>query len=89
MILTLDCEGSAHLTSESLDRPLNWAEKLAVKFHRMICSKSRRLNRQIIQMHKQLSKMASDQEEPQTSIEGLSDSARSRIETELDRLQND
>lgn len=57
MILTLDCEGSARLTSESMDRPLNWAERWAVRMHRLVCAKSRRLNRQLLQMHQKLKQL--------------------------------
>ncbi|MEM7783393.1 MAG: zf-HC2 domain-containing protein [Planctomycetota bacterium] len=83
MILTLDCEGSAHLTSESLDRPLNWAENLAVKIHRAICKKSRRLNRQLIQMHNQLHEL--EKSHASESYQ-LSTEARKRIASKLNQL---
>ena len=51
LILTLDCEQSAKLTSDSFDRDLDWSEFLAAKLHRLICSKSRRLDRQLVQLH--------------------------------------
>jgi hypothetical protein len=51
LILTLDCEGSAKLTSDSMDRELRWAEHVAATMHRMICAKSRKLDRQLVQLN--------------------------------------
>ncbi len=51
LILMIDCEGSAKLTSDSLDRRLRWAERVAAFMHRLICEKSRRLHRQVVQMN--------------------------------------
>lgn len=79
MILTLDCEGSAHLSSESLDRPLNWAERTAVRTHCMICKKSRELDAQIIQLGKKLDGIAPSQ----IQVESLSDDAKLRILSKL------
>lgn len=47
LILTLDCEQSARLTSESLDRRLYFAERWAVRAHNAFCRKSRNLARQL------------------------------------------
>ncbi|MDB2686861.1 hypothetical protein N9Y42_06585 [Mariniblastus sp.] len=82
MILTLDCEGSARLTSESIDRPLNWAERTAVSAHRMICSKSRRLNRQLLEMHKAFQEQNAF-EPGNDAMEGLSPDAKSRIRSAI------
>ena len=82
MILTVDCEDSARLTCESMDRPLNWAERAGVSLHRMICSKSRRLNRQLLQMHQALKRQnAFDSNDG--VIEGLSADAKSRIRSAI------
>ena len=78
MILTLNCEDSARLTSDSMERPLNWAERSAVSAHRLICSKSRRLNRQLLQMHKALNQKNAFNSN-NGAIEGLSPDAKSRI----------
>ena len=65
-----------------MDRPLNWAERTAVSAHRMICSKSRRLNRQLLEMHKALQqKNAFDANNG--AIEGLSADAKSRIRSAI------
>jgi len=78
MILTLNCEDSARLTSDSMDRSLNWAERSAVSAHRMICGKSRRLNCQMLDMNKAL-KQAKAFENSDGPVEGLSSDAKSRI----------
>lgn len=81
MILTLNCEGSARLTSDSMDRPLNWAERWAVRMHRFVCKKSRKLNRQMLEMHRAV------MNPPDTESAGLSPDARSRIQAQLDQLK--
>ena len=78
MILTLNCEDSARLTSASMDRPLNWAERTALAAHRMICSKSRRLNHQMLKMNKAFMQMSSD-----GPAQGLSADAKSRIRSAI------
>ena len=80
MILTVDCEDSARLTSESMDRPLNWAETMAVHLHRLICAKSRRLNRQMIQLNVAL-RRSTTRANPiaADSSKSLSTDARARI----------
>jgi hypothetical protein len=45
-ILTLDCRESSQLLSESLDRPLRRAERLALILHGIGCWSCRRLRRQ-------------------------------------------
>jgi len=82
MILTLNCEDSARLTSESMDRPLNWAERTAVSAHRLVCSKSRRLNRQLLEMHKALTQKNAFGPE-NGALEGLSTDAKSRIRSAI------
>ena len=79
MILTLNCEDSARLTSDSMDRSLNWAERSAVSAHRMICSKSRRLNCQMIKMNKAFKQF----ENNDGPVEGLSAEAKSRIRSSI------
>ena len=81
MILTLNCEDSARLTSESMDRPLNWAERSAVSAHRMVCSKSRRLNRQLLEMNKTFTQ--ANAFETDGPLQGLSTDAKSRIRSAI------
>ena len=47
LILSLDCEQSAWLTSESFDRTLTVSERWAVRLHNAYCKKSRSLARQL------------------------------------------
>ena len=47
LILTIKCEKSAMLTSESFDRRLTFSERFAVGFHQAYCRKSRRLAAQL------------------------------------------
>ena len=87
MILTLNCEDSARLTSESMDRPLNWAERSAVSGHRLVCSKSRSLNRQLLKMHQALQQnnvFGADN----GLIEGLSTDAKSRIRSAISKTSD-
>ncbi len=46
-ILTLDCRESSRLVSESLDRPLRRAERVALFLHGIGCWSCRRLKRQL------------------------------------------
>lgn len=82
MILTLNCEDSARLTSESMDRPLNWAERSAVSAHRMVCSKSRRLNRQLLELNEAF-KRTNAFESNDGPVKGLSTDAKSRIRSAI------
>jgi len=78
MILTLNCEDSARLTSASMDRPLNSMERWAVAAHRLICARSRRLNSQMLKMNEAFTKSGAF-DLNNGSIAGLSMDAKSRI----------
>ena len=80
LILSLDCEQSAQLTSDSFDRKLTWAEHVAVFMHRFICRKSRRLNRQMVILNRQLKALADDHWSMKAT---LSDNAKHRIRNRL------
>ncbi len=82
-ILTLDCQGSAELTSESLDRPLHWAETLAVKCHCMICKKSKLLNRQLKALDNKIQNSLNTE-----SNFTLSDEARQKIKRSLQQQRD-
>lgn len=83
-ILTVDCEMSASLTSESFDRELHWSESVAVYMHCFICSKSRKLNRQMMAMDKRLMEAAAEPEIAEHFR--LGDTARQRIAKAIDDL---
>lgn len=46
-ILTLSCAESTQLVSASIDEPLGWSERVAVRLHMCICRGCRRFREQI------------------------------------------
>ena len=81
LILTLDCEGSARLTSEGFDRKLSIYEKLAIRAHNSMCKKSRKLARQLKRLHQtMLSKESSD-----CQPLGMSAEAKTRIQQVMEK----
>ncbi len=56
MILTLKCEKSSHLVSDSLDRELTIVERWAVTLHYIGCWSCRRFGKQIRQIRQSLLK---------------------------------
>ena len=83
LILMLDCEESARLTSESFDRPLTRCERWALKIHQTCCRSSHRVARQM-EMVAEAMKQPEAQQLASVS-ENLSDEARERIR---ERLRN-
>ena len=82
MILTLNCEDSARLTSASMDRPLNFVERWAISAHRLICARSRRLNSQMLDMNEAFTRSnAFDLDKG--PMAGLSDDAKTKIRAAL------
>ena len=81
-ILTVDCEMSAALTSESFDRELHWSESVAVYLHCLICNKSRKLNRQMVALNERLQQMTTEPEI--TEQFRLDNDARQRIRQALE-----
>jgi hypothetical protein len=75
LILTLDCEQSAKLTSDAMDRRLDWSEQVAAVLHRMICAKSRKLHAQLNDLNLALEKSISRLEH----LPDLSAEARRRM----------
>ncbi|MGQ9660694.1 MAG: zf-HC2 domain-containing protein [Thermochromatium sp.] len=43
----MNCKQAAHLMPEDLDRPLYWRERIALRFHLMMCSGCRNFKTQI------------------------------------------
>lgn len=54
LILTLKCEQSTHLVSNSLDRELSAAERWAVRLHYIGCWSCRRFGKQMRQLRNAL-----------------------------------
>ena len=81
LILTLDCEGSARLTSESFDRSLSIYERLAIRAHNSMCKKSRKLARQLRLLHQTMRKS----ESPNIHAASMSTEAKARIQQLMDK----
>ena len=74
------CKEISELISRSMDQPLSWRERWALKTHLMMCGGCRRLNNQIaflkaVAGHSQTADLEADE----TAGPGLSDEARERI----------
>lgn len=76
LILTLKCEHSTHIVSESLDRDLSFAERWAVRLHYIGCWSCRRFGKQI----RQLREMIRQHPDRPQETAGLSADAMRRIE---------
>ena len=85
-ILTLKCDQSTRLASESLDRDLSWTERAAMRLHKMICRYCRRFYRQIVGL-REAARMRQDQA-AHLSGETLSSQARARIVDVLNRAED-
>jgi len=85
-ILTLTCDESTRLVSESLDRELPLGDRLAVRLHAMICRSCRRVRRQFLALRDAVRRAA---DEPGTGDgphePALSPEARARIAEVLQR----
>lgn len=86
LILTIKCEQSAQLVSESFDRELTWAERWAVRLHHRVCRSSRELAKQLRSLHAGATRLAREGlapiEPPQPA---LPSTARDRIAAALER----
>ena len=76
LMLTLKCEQSTHIVSESLDRDLSFVERWAVRLHYISCWSCRRFSKQIRQMRD----LVRQHPERPTETAGLSPDATRRIE---------
>ena len=76
LILTLNCQQSSRLISDSLDRERGWAEKLAVRGHHRGCRSCRKVREQLISLN-QATQLWSDESIGGESADWLS--AKERI----------
>ena len=83
LIMTLNCEQSARLTSESFERSLTWCERCAVRIHNAICKKSRNLAAQLRILHAMCSRNNEALIELIETRNRLSPLARQRIEKSI------
>lgn len=56
----LNCKQTSLLVSQSLDRKLNWRERMAVRLHLWICVYCRRFMRQLLAMRIALKRLSQD-----------------------------
>lgn len=79
LILTLKCEQSTQLVSDSYDRELSWVERWAVRLHYIACWSCRRFGKQLRQLR------TTFQQYPERTLddEGLSDDAMNRIKNAI------
>lgn len=81
LILTLKCEHSSRIVSDSLDRDLTTAERWAVRLHYIGCWSCRRFGRQM----KQLREAFQSYPKRTTDVDSLSDAAVERIRQSIQR----
>jgi Putative zinc-finger len=78
----LNCKQTSLLVSQSLDRPLTWRERMAVRMHLWICVYCRRFMQQLKLIRQQMSRWQ-QQEVSRTDIT-LPQAAKDRITQQLD-----
>lgn len=83
-ILTLKCEESTRLVSESLDQELPWGERWAVRLHAVSCRACRRYRRQLLFLREAARRRANEMVDALDSAgPTLSPEARDRIRRAL------
>ena len=82
LILTLKCEDSTHIVSDSLDRDLSAVERWAVRLHYISCWSCRRFGQQIRGVREALRSTTQ-----QSGDARLSSDALRRIEEAIQREQ--
>lgn len=83
----LSCKQSSQLVSKSLDRPLTWRERFAVRLHLLICVYCRRYASQLRWIRKQLAALQNDTL-AQTDVT-LSIEAKERIARQMASIKPD
>ena len=84
LILTLSCEESARLASESFDRDMPRGERLAVRLHALCCRSCRRYRKQLVFLGQAVRRMADAVTAPSAPA-SLSPEVRERISRILGR----
>ncbi len=79
LILTLACEESTRLVSESLDRDLPWGERWAVRLHAVCCRSCSGYRKQIELLREALRRYGSDTGSPALAGASLSADAREKM----------
>lgn len=81
----LNCKQASVLVSQSMDRPLTWRERWAVRLHLWICVYCRRFTAQLKWLRQQMQGWQQQATERQEIV--LSAKARERITQQLDAQQ--
>lgn len=84
LILTLSCEESARLVSESFDRDMPRGERVAVRLHALCCRSCRRYRKQLVFLSQAVRRMADAVTAPSARA-SLSPEVRERISRILGR----
>lgn len=74
-VLTLNCEQSTRIVSDSLDRHLTFTERLAVRLHYIGCMSCRRFRKQIEFVRDSVQ----ERETREIKTDGMSEDAKDRI----------
>ena len=85
LILTLRCEQSSRLISESLDQQLPWAERWAVRMHFISCRSCRRVRQQFEWLHRAAGRRGESGEFASAGGMLLSPEIRDRIIAAIER----
>ncbi|HCU85443.1 MULTISPECIES: zf-HC2 domain-containing protein [unclassified Methylophilus] len=80
----LNCKQTSVLVSQSLDRPLTWRERWAVRLHLAICIYCRRFTQQLKWIRNAM--QVWQQQVTNDSEIALSQAARERITQQLDKF---
>lgn len=81
----LSCAEVSRLASERADRPLTWRERLAFRFHLMMCRNCARYARQLELLGRAARRLG--RREPPEDLPGLPSDARERIADRLRRAE--
>lgn len=82
--MMLSCKAASRLVSQSLDRPLTWQERLALRFHLAICKNCKRFSQQLAKLAQAVQVLVK-QAEADESVK-LSLDAKTRIANQLNKL---
>lgn len=80
----LNCKQTSLLVSQSLDRPLTWRERLAVRIHLLICVYCRRFMQQLKLIRRHM--YAWQQQAAESQDIELPLAAKERIAQQLDKF---
>lgn len=83
--MTFSCRRATLLASNAMDRPLTQRERLALRFHLLICGYCRRFKKQILMLRQVLRGRALSATLPDSSEFVLDSNARARIRSALER----